>query len=70
MALASMAKPPALLPAASELVAGACYEVQKRTSGRNLEVVRVELKVRRGALVPMAPDPPRVADLPGTVQAG
>jgi hypothetical protein len=35
------------------LVAGARYEVQKRSSGRNLEVVRVKFKVRGGTLVPM-----------------
>jgi hypothetical protein len=37
------------------LVGEARYEVQKRTSGRNLEVVRVRFRVRRGTLVPIPP---------------
>ena len=36
-----------------DLVAGARYEVQKRTLGRRTEVVRVRFKVSRGALVPI-----------------
>ena len=35
------------------LVAGARYEVQKRTLGRNLEVVRVEFEVKDGSVVPV-----------------
>jgi hypothetical protein len=35
------------------LVAGARYEVQKRTSGRNLEVIRVKFRVRGGVMVPV-----------------
>jgi hypothetical protein len=47
-----IAKPPGLLTGASFLVASARYEVQERTSGRNLEVVRVRFRVRGGAMVP------------------
>jgi hypothetical protein len=36
-----------------ELVAGARYEVQKRSLGREVEVVMVRFKVRGGALVPV-----------------
>jgi len=35
------------------LVAGARYEVQKRTLGRGTEVIRVRFRVRGGALVPV-----------------
>lgn len=31
----------------------ACCEAQKRSLGQNLEVVRMEFKVRGGALVPV-----------------
>jgi len=34
------------------VLSAARYEVQKRTLGRNLEVIRVRFKVRGGALVP------------------
>ena len=39
---------------ASGVLSAVCYEVQKRTSGRSLEVVRVRFKVSGAALVPVA----------------
>ena len=36
------------------LVAGARYEVQKRSLGRHTEIIRVKFKVRGGALVPIS----------------
>ena len=38
-----------------ELVAGACYEVQKRNPGREVVGVRVRFRARGGALVPLDP---------------
>ena len=38
---------------ASGVLSAARYEVQKRSLGRNLEVVRVKFKVRGGTLVPV-----------------
>jgi hypothetical protein len=43
------------MAAASDLVAGARYEVQQRNSGREVEVVRVGFASRGGALVPLDP---------------
>lgn len=39
-----------------DLVAAACYGVQKRILRRNLEVVLVRFRVRGGMLVPVSPD--------------
>lgn len=41
------------MAAASDLVAGARYEAQQRSLGRNSEVIEVRFEVGGGALVPV-----------------
>ena len=35
------------------MVAGARYEVQKKSFGRNTEIIRVKFKVQDGSVVPV-----------------